>query len=539
MKQETAQRLFEYRKANGYSQEELAVKIGVSRQAISKWERGESSPDTDNLIALARLYNISIDELINGKSESKSYQPPKDNSESDSAASDSADTDNNGKTANVSFKNGIHVNDGRDKVDISLNGIHVDSSKGDSVHIDSGGVRVNNKEMPIPKNPWLHALLPTAAVVLYLLLGFTVPRGWACGWILFLLIPIIETLVAAFKTKNPSHFAYPVLATAVFLFIGMVFGIWHPTWIIFITIPAYYALCDVYKRTRKNSSGGTQYYSASQEEQQKQNERSNKIGIVVSAICAVIIIAVVAAACIFGFSGDRIAGAGKAITYEHSDYYNTGASEIPVNGINSIEIEWVSGDITVQYYDGETIKLSEEKNSSAEELRWITEEGELKIKFCKSGYTPSVNLKEKNLTVYIPRNMAITKLDIDNVSGNTNISEITASKLSCDTTSGNMYADGAFNSISADSVSGNVRVETTVVPREISIDTISGSHTVILPAETAGFAVDYETVSGYVDVSSFFENGRTSKGNGRQSFGNGSTEIEFDSVSGYLTIEKA
>ncbi len=63
---ETAKRLFEYRKANGFSQEELAEKIGVSRQAISKWERSESSPDTDNLIALANLYGITIDELLNG-----------------------------------------------------------------------------------------------------------------------------------------------------------------------------------------------------------------------------------------------------------------------------------------------------------------------------------------------------------------------------------------------------------------------------------------------------------------------------------------
>ena len=72
MTKETADRLFQYRKANGYSQEELASKIGVSRQAISKWERGESSPDTDNLITLARLYNITIDELINGTDEPES-----------------------------------------------------------------------------------------------------------------------------------------------------------------------------------------------------------------------------------------------------------------------------------------------------------------------------------------------------------------------------------------------------------------------------------------------------------------------------------
>ena len=73
---ETASRLLEYRKKNGYSQEELAEKIGVSRQAISKWERSESSPDTDNLIALSKLYNVSIDELLNGKTETEPAPAP-------------------------------------------------------------------------------------------------------------------------------------------------------------------------------------------------------------------------------------------------------------------------------------------------------------------------------------------------------------------------------------------------------------------------------------------------------------------------------
>lgn len=64
MNVEIAQRLAELRRKKGYSQEALANALGLSRQAVSKWERAESSPDTENLIALARLYGVSLDELI-------------------------------------------------------------------------------------------------------------------------------------------------------------------------------------------------------------------------------------------------------------------------------------------------------------------------------------------------------------------------------------------------------------------------------------------------------------------------------------------
>ncbi len=61
---EIANRLQQLRKQNNFSQEELAEKIGVSRQAISKWERAEASPDTDNLLLLAKLYNVSLDQML-------------------------------------------------------------------------------------------------------------------------------------------------------------------------------------------------------------------------------------------------------------------------------------------------------------------------------------------------------------------------------------------------------------------------------------------------------------------------------------------
>jgi len=46
------------------TQEFVAEKLGVSRQAVSKWESGKSDPSTANLIALAKLYGISVEELI-------------------------------------------------------------------------------------------------------------------------------------------------------------------------------------------------------------------------------------------------------------------------------------------------------------------------------------------------------------------------------------------------------------------------------------------------------------------------------------------
>jgi len=65
MNVETATRLVTLRKRAGLSQEELADRIGVSRQAVSKWERAESSPDTDNLIALAKTYGVKVDDMLN------------------------------------------------------------------------------------------------------------------------------------------------------------------------------------------------------------------------------------------------------------------------------------------------------------------------------------------------------------------------------------------------------------------------------------------------------------------------------------------
>ena len=53
------------RNVNGYSQEKVAEKIGISRQAYAKWEKGETIPDVERCQKLAELYGVTIDSLIN------------------------------------------------------------------------------------------------------------------------------------------------------------------------------------------------------------------------------------------------------------------------------------------------------------------------------------------------------------------------------------------------------------------------------------------------------------------------------------------
>lgn len=62
------EQIAQLRRAGGLSQEELGEKLGVSRQAVSKWETGQSLPDTANLLAMAALFGVSADELAGSKS---------------------------------------------------------------------------------------------------------------------------------------------------------------------------------------------------------------------------------------------------------------------------------------------------------------------------------------------------------------------------------------------------------------------------------------------------------------------------------------
>lgn len=73
-----SQNLTALRQYHKYSQEQVAEKVGVTRQAVAKWESGETIPDILNCDALAELYNVSVDDLIHfNQEENQMPIPPK------------------------------------------------------------------------------------------------------------------------------------------------------------------------------------------------------------------------------------------------------------------------------------------------------------------------------------------------------------------------------------------------------------------------------------------------------------------------------
>ena len=78
-----ADKIIELRKKNGWSQEELADQLGVSRQSVSKWEGAQSIPDIKKIIQMAQLFSVSTDYLLKDEIEQELETPMEDNGMND------------------------------------------------------------------------------------------------------------------------------------------------------------------------------------------------------------------------------------------------------------------------------------------------------------------------------------------------------------------------------------------------------------------------------------------------------------------------
>lgn len=68
-------KIIKHRKSNGWSQEDFAEKLNVSRQAISRWENGTALPDAQNILQISKLFGVSADYLLNDDYESDNDIP--------------------------------------------------------------------------------------------------------------------------------------------------------------------------------------------------------------------------------------------------------------------------------------------------------------------------------------------------------------------------------------------------------------------------------------------------------------------------------
>ena len=96
-------KLYELRKQKGFSQEELANRLNVSRQTVSKWEVGDSTPDMEKLIAMSDLFGISLDELVLDKAPAREEPLPQRRSAADELLQ-KVITDDNKKKAKKGLK---------------------------------------------------------------------------------------------------------------------------------------------------------------------------------------------------------------------------------------------------------------------------------------------------------------------------------------------------------------------------------------------------------------------------------------------------
>lgn len=436
---ETAKRLYEYRKAHGYSQEELAAKIGVSRQAISKWERSESSPDTDNLIALAQLYGVSLDTLLMGEEE-----PQKGSDITESGTAD----------PHMESESGT------------------DSGK-EPETAESQATETENHE------------------------------------------PQAETEPAAQPAQTENAYTYANSAP-----------------------------------NEQNNSYGTAatYYPPAKK---KKLGTGAKVAIIAGVAAVLIIIA--AAIGINAYDeiredrlemqrGETITQNAETTTMGNgaagSSSSQTAYTVDPAT-VNKISVEWAAGSVNIAYYDGSNITFDDGLDSADSNALFTRTEGtELKIYFNQNtGNTHNSN--GKDLQIQIPKDMTFPEIDIECASAQINVNGIIADKIELHSISGEINATGEFAFLDVETTSGTAQVtNTAALIRQIDANTVSGNITVTIPQSIDGFYLEYETVSGEVNTDFNTQSSGSSR-RGILNYGNSSTKIEAETVSGDFSLRAA
>lgn len=234
-------KLLQLRKKAGLSQGEMADRLGVSRQAISKWECDESLPDSENLIMIAKLFAISLDELV-------------DNVPAAQEACAQSNETNAPAKALCGGDNGEENDEEEDDGEDSFDDATTEKQK-----------RLLRVLYAIPG--------PILLTAVFLLWGFLFD-GWSVAWTVYLLVPVFDSVLSCFRTRRVSPFAFPVFITFVYCLIGMQWGLWHPYWILFFTIPVFYPIAEAIDGNNKRKNANAEKETA--EESHEDSEDTGK-----------------------------------------------------------------------------------------------------------------------------------------------------------------------------------------------------------------------------------------------------------------------
>ena len=275
-----ANKLYELRKQNKMSQEELAEKLGVSRQAVSKWERAEASPTTDSLILLAQLYNISLDELLEINTDTYS-----DNSDDNDTPTENID---DFEDDGIMFFTGNTFQESNDTVPFMQT-----TENDDALGFFSSNTEYKESEVPQfsqsetayrtyntenyatpsqePERPYSYGkktgkfikafdrfsrtnifkfifrgfpfILGMLETFLYLASDECINGGFLVAFY-FLAIPLFYLTVASLKHRNPNIFPYPIVSIILCMMFAETFSYSSDTDVLIVlfvfTIPLYY-----------------------------------------------------------------------------------------------------------------------------------------------------------------------------------------------------------------------------------------------------------------------------------------------------------
>ncbi|MBE7091308.1 MAG: helix-turn-helix domain-containing protein [Clostridiales bacterium] len=251
-----AKRLQAARKNAGLSQEEAAALLGVSRQTLSKWENGDGLPDSEKLVAISRVYEISIDALLLGKApdiDMASYEKLIEKAATEECTY--------GETIEAVLAQSSKEPSALDRIIqwfpypilclivFLVIGFAYDAWRVCwSVFITIPVYYSTLHSLKYKKT--VMVVYPLVATVAYLLVGFLVPKGWEYGWLLLFSIPLFSSIVRAVEKHNFFYLSYSTVVAMVYLFLGMWKGWWHPHWILFLTVPLYYGIAKIVQHNK-------------------------------------------------------------------------------------------------------------------------------------------------------------------------------------------------------------------------------------------------------------------------------------------------